>query len=158
CLVVCNACAARKFPARGVVLDIDEPKKTLLVSHREIPGYMAAMAMPFRVRKPAEIDGLYPGAQIQFQLVARRSGAYIDRIRRLAGGAVIEDQGDRILLPANPDKIPIGSLMPDFALTDQLGRPVRLSDFRGKVVAVDFIYTRCPLPDVCPRLSANFAG
>jgi len=24
-------------------------------------------------------------------------------------------------------------------------------------VAIDFIYTRCPLPDVCPRLSANFA-
>jgi len=47
--------------------------------------------------------------------------------------------------------------MPDFTLTDQLNRPVRLSDFQGKVVAVDFIYTRCPLPDVCPRLSANFA-
>jgi protein SCO1/2 len=25
------------------------------------------------------------------------------------------------------------------------------------VVAVNFIYTRCPLPDVCPRLSASFA-
>ena len=34
---------------------------------------------------------------------------------------------------------------------------MHLSDFRGKVVAVDFIYTRCPLPDVCPRLSADFA-
>ena len=35
---------------------------------------------------------------------------------------------------------------------------MRLADFRGKVVAVDFIYTRCPLPDVCPRLAANFAA
>jgi protein SCO1/2 len=26
------------------------------------------------------------------------------------------------------------------------------------VVAIDFVYTRCPLPDVCPRLSANFAA
>jgi protein SCO1/2 len=47
--------------------------------------------------------------------------------------------------------------MPDFTLIDQLNRPVRLADLRGRVVAVDFIYTRCPLPDVCPRLSANFA-
>ena len=47
--------------------------------------------------------------------------------------------------------------MPDFTLIDQNRQGVRLSDFRGKVVAVDFIYTRCPLPDVCPRLSANFA-
>src|SRR2546429_3842046 len=45
----------------------------------------------------------------------------------------------------------------DFTLTDQLRQPVRLSDFRDKVIAVDFIYTRCPLPDVCPRLSATFA-
>jgi len=47
--------------------------------------------------------------------------------------------------------------MPDFTLTDQAGRAVKLSDFRGQFVAVDFIYTRCPMPDVCPRLSANFA-
>ena len=46
---------------------------------------------------------------------------------------------------------------PDFQLTDQHGRTLRTADLRGKVVAIDFIYTRCPLPDVCPRLSANFA-
>jgi protein SCO1 len=51
----------------------------------------------------------------------------------------------------------VGGTMPDFTLTDQSSQPVRLSDFSGRVVAVDFIYTRCPLPDVCPRLSANFA-
>ena len=47
--------------------------------------------------------------------------------------------------------------MPDFTLTDQDDRVVKLSDFRGQLIAVDFIYTRCPMPDVCPRLSANFA-
>ena len=47
--------------------------------------------------------------------------------------------------------------MPDFSLTDQNGALVRLSSLQGQVVAIDFIYTRCPLPDVCPRLSANFA-
>jgi protein SCO1/2 len=47
--------------------------------------------------------------------------------------------------------------MPDFTLTGQDGRAVSLSSLRGQLVAVDFIYTRCPLPDVCPRLSANFA-
>jgi cytochrome oxidase Cu insertion factor (SCO1/SenC/PrrC family) len=51
----------------------------------------------------------------------------------------------------------VGAALPDFQLTDQLGRTVQLVDLRGKVAAIDFIYTRCPLPDVCPRLSANFA-
>ena len=83
--------------------------------------------------------------------------SYIERIRRIGGGAVIEDQGDRIVLPPNPDRVPIGAVMPGFQLADQLGPHGATLDYRGKVVAVDFIYTRCPLPDVCPRLSANFA-
>jgi protein SCO1/2 len=140
-----------------MILAVDAPEQTVTISHRDIPRYMPAMSMPFHVRKAAELAGLFPGEQVEFELVARRSGSYIRRLRRIGGSAVIEDQGDRIVLPPNPDRVPIGSRMPDFALADQSGQPVRLSDFRGKVIAVDFIYTRCPLPDVCPRLSANFA-
>src|SRR5205823_2461056 len=54
-------------------------------------------------------------------------------------------------------QIQVGEIVPDFTLLDQRARTVRLSDFRGGPVAIDFIYTRCPMPDVCPRLSANFA-
>src|ERR1017187_1356674 len=51
----------------------------------------------------------------------------------------------------------IRAALPDFQLTDQHGRTIRAADLRGKVTAIDFIYSRCPLPDVCPRLSAHFA-
>jgi protein SCO1/2 len=140
-----------------MVLSVNAPDQTVIVSHRDIPRYMPAMSMPFRVRKPAELTGLHPGAQIEFDLVTRKSASYIERLRRVGGRPVIEDRGDRIPLPPNPSRIAVGEAMPDFILTDQLRNPVRLSDFRGRVVAVDFIYTRCPLPDVCPRLSASFA-
>ncbi len=33
-----------------------------------------------------------------------------------------------------------------------------LSDLRGKVVVLTFIYTRCPLPDFCPLMDRKFAG
>src|SRR5262249_26162873 len=62
-----------------------------------------------------------------------------------------------IPVAAPTNRLAIGDLVPDFSLIDQAGRTVRLRDFSGRVVAVDFIYTRCPLPDVCPRLSANFS-
>lgn len=156
CLLFAPACA-KHYSVRGMILAVNAPEQSVTISHRDIPRYMPAMSMPFHVRKPAEIANLQPGEQVEFELVARKSGSYIQRLRRIGGAAVIEDQGDRIVLPPNPDRVPIGSPMPDFTLADQSSRPVRLSDFRGKVVAVDFIYTRCPLPDVCPRLSANFA-
>jgi len=156
CLLFAPACA-KHYPVRGMVLGVNAPAQTVIVSHRDIPQYMPAMSMAFRVRKPAELTGLYPGAQIEFDLVSRKSGSYIQRLRRVGGSTVIEDQGARIRLPPNPYRIAVGEPMPDFVLIDQLRNPVRLSEFRGKVVAVDFIYTRCPLPDVCPRLSASFA-
>src|SRR5947208_10815442 len=49
------------------------------------------------------------------------------------------------------------SAVPTFTLTDQTGRRVTLSQWAGKVVALTFIYTSCPLPDYCFRLSNNFS-
>ena len=43
-------------------------------------------------------------------------------------------------------------------LTNQFGQSIRLNDFRGRVVLVTFMYTRCPLPDFCPRLMQNVQG
>jgi protein SCO1 len=44
---------------------------------------------------------------------------------------------------------------PDFALVDQSGQHVRLSDYRGKVVALTFLYTNCP--DVCPLIATKLS-
>ena len=50
-------------------------------------------------------------------------------------------------------KLPVLREAPDFGLINQDGREVRLSDFRGKVVIMDFIYTTCP--DACGVLNHN---
>lgn len=55
-------------------------------------------------------------------------------------------------------KIARGQRVPDFELIDQTGAPFRMSDVEGQVVALTFIYTRCPLPEFCPRALANFAA
>jgi protein SCO1/2 len=52
-------------------------------------------------------------------------------------------------------RLPTLGAAPDFSLTSQDGAAVTLGDFRGKVVAVTFIYTSCP--DVCPMLTDKMA-
>lgn len=140
-LVFFTGCAHR-YRVNGFVVSVDPVAKTALVSHGEIKGYMPAMSMPFRFDK---VDGLAPGAHIEFDL---RSGMG-RKVRVLK-----QDMGP-IRTPA--PTLRVGDVVPDFELTDQLNRPTRLTAFRGRVVVIDFIYTRCPLPEVCPRLSANFA-
>jgi protein SCO1/2 len=49
-----------------------------------------------------------------------------------------------------------GAAVPDFTLIDQQRRRVRLSQFRGKVVAINFMYTTCQLPDYCLRMVNHF--
>lgn len=59
--------------------------------------------------------------------------------------------------PDAPDSsLPKIGMAPEFALTSQDGGPVRLADFRGKVVAVTFIYTLCSA--TCPVLTPLMAG
>jgi protein SCO1/2 len=139
--------AARSFSVDGIVVAVDPAARTILVAHRPVEKYMPAMTMPFRVEKASELDGLYPGARVHFELVVERDKSMARRIVKTGDGEIA----------APRQKLRPGDAVSDFELRDQNGQTVRLSDFRGKVVAIDFIYTRCPLPDVCPRLSASFA-
>lgn len=44
----------------------------------------------------------------------------------------------------------------DYRFTNELGQAVSLSGFRGQALAITFFFTRCPMPEFCPRLSKNF--
>jgi protein SCO1/2 len=52
-------------------------------------------------------------------------------------------------------RLPVMGPAPEFDLTSQDGRRVRLSDYRGKVIAITFIFTECP--DICPMLTSNMS-
>ena len=52
----------------------------------------------------------------------------------------------------------VGDVVPDAALVDEHGRPFHLRELRGKTLVLAFMYTRCPDPNECPLISANFAG
>ena len=55
------------------------------------------------------------------------------------------------------EPLDVGEPVPDFHLTNELGQAVSLSDFKGKAFAITFIFTRCPFPTYCPRMTSNFA-
>jgi protein SCO1/2 len=113
---------------------------------------MDAMVMPFTVRDPGDVAGVRPGDRIAFRLNVRKDETHIDRVELLS--AAPADIG-LLNTPAVSTLVKVGEPMPDFTLTNQDGDPVSLASLRGKVVAVTFIYTRCPLPDYCPRMITN---
>lgn len=141
--------AAERYRVDGLLLDVDVTTRTILVSHRPIAGFMPAMTMPLRVQNARELVPLYRGARVTFELVVSGTESYARKVRKV--------RGDAVEFGTPREAVAIGDRVPNFELTAHDGGAVRLADFAGKLVAVNFIYTRCPLPNVCPRLAANFA-
>ncbi len=112
------------------------------------------MAMPYRVKDPAVIQELEPGDKIAAEVVVGKdpSDYWLEDVR-------ITDESGRgkVKPPTAPQMLMPGERVPDFTLVNQDGRKIRLSDFAGKALLVTFIYTRCPMPKFCPRLSSQFA-
>lgn len=157
---------ANTYFASGLVLRIDRQHLAIQVSCQAIPGYMDAMVMTLPVRKAAALDGLKPGVSIDFELSVDRNTAYAQNIRvhayentaqepMAARQLEILSAATRASSPAEPS-LQIGQAVPDFTLTDQNHETTQLARFAGKVVAITFIYTRCPLPNFCFRMSNNF--
>ena len=161
------AAAARQYPVRGMVVAVNRPGHTFTASIEAIPGFMQAMTMPFAVRQSGDLDGLAPGATVEFTLVVEPQTSYAEQIRVVRFQNVEQDPfaASRLTLlreiasgAAAVRSLAIGDDVPDFRLTDQRKRPIALSDLRGKVVAVNFIYTRCALPNFCLRLANHFGA
>jgi protein SCO1 len=158
------AWAAQRYTASGLVLRVDRNNHTMVVSCDPIPGYMEAMAMPFSVRKGKDLEKVGPGAMIDFTLVVDKKSSHAEnvKVRPFESPAQEPSQARRLALlqkVIQPDAAALltpGQQVPDFTLIDQNQRGVSLHEFAGKVVALDFVYTRCPLPDYCYRFSNNF--
>jgi len=145
------AAAEKRYPVKGEIRSLDAPERQIVVAHDEIPGYMAAMTMPFRVHDEATFNMLGPGDVIEATLVVSGDSDHlVDVIVKAKGNAASASPP-----AAGPKR---GDLVPDAKLVDQDGRPLTMAALRGKAVALTFIFTRCPLPEFCPRLGQSFAA
>ena len=156
--------ADRTYAVKGMVLAVNPSARTFVASHEPIPGLMEAMAMPFEVRDVRELQGLVPGAIVEFTLLMGDTAGYATQIKVRRYESVEQDPVTarrlgllkRIASGAAAKPLEIGSRVPDFTLTDQTGRPLSFSALSGRVVALNFIYTRCALPQFCLRVTNHF--
>lgn len=133
----------------------DPPKGTITVDHEEVAGLMPAMTMPYRLAQPEVISELHAGDQITAVVRLRQDGRGQQQM-------LLDDLD--VIAQANPNQLPAvqyhvprtGDVVPNFKLLDQDGQTIHLAQFRGRVLLLTFIYTRCPLPDFCVRMSDNF--
>lgn len=147
---------AKSYPLTGTVVAVAVEDRTLTIAHEDIPGFMPAMTMDFVVlpEDAALLENVSPGDQVTARLVVPDSRYWLEDLVVVKKGTVDPDAPP----PPVSHEIQAGDLVPDVALVNQDGDPIHLSDYRGRTVALTFVFTRCPFPDFCPRMMARFAA
>jgi protein SCO1 len=150
----------KSYALQGQLLSLEPDRKLATVKHEEVKGFMPAMTMPYAVKDAKVLDGLAPGDLINAKLSVESSGVFLTDIRKV-GTAPLEtpqpavpeasaSSGFELLKPGEP--------APDAAFVDQDGRKRDFKSFRGRIVVMTFIYTRCPMPTFCPLMDRHFAA
>ena len=141
----------KRYPINGKVVAVDKKDRTATISHEDIAGYMPAMTMPFRIKNDADLEMMKPGDQVTGSLVVNDTSSWVEIATIAEGAGPISPTAE---IPGEPKP---GDEVPDFGLTNQDGKRIHLAQYRGKALALTFVYTRCPQPDQCTLMSTNFA-
>jgi protein SCO1 len=143
----------RPYPLKGVVVSVDRAGGKVTLRHEAIPGYMDAMTMPFAVGETRILDDLRPGDVVEAKLLVGERSSHLEGVvvSRPPGTPVVET------IPAAGFYGKPGDAAPLTTLVDQDGKAFSLADLKGDAVGLTFIFTRCPLPDFCPRMNLNFS-
>jgi protein SCO1/2 len=146
----------REFAANGIVEEVRLEAGSIVIRHQAISNYMAAMTMPFKVKSQSDLAGVRAGDEISFELHVTDNESWIDRITKTGTVLLAKNTKLAVAPPAQIPVAPENNPLLDYKFTNELGQAVSLNEFRGQALAVTFFYTRCPLPEFCPRLSKNF--
>ncbi|HTD67180.1 MAG TPA: SCO family protein [Candidatus Limnocylindria bacterium] len=158
------------FQVKGLLKELKPNGKTAVIAHETIPDYMDAMTMDFDVKDKRELEGLRPGDALSFRMVVTKDDGWIENVRKLPPAtptnasqiiSITDTNGTNVgplTFRRSPivEPLNIGDAVPDYKFTNQFGGPISLGQFKGRALAVTFIFTRCPFPTFCPRMSQYF--
>lgn len=159
-IVVAAACGgtpdSREYTLQGQVLSVSENRLEASIKHEDIPGFMMAMTMPYKVRDAAQYEGLAPGDLITATLIVERSDAYLTDVRRVGQAPLEAPPSAAPTASSGFELLKPGETVPNVTFLDQDNRSRTFESFAGSRVVLTFIYTMCPIPTFCPLMDRHF--
>ena len=132
-----------KFPERN----------ELSIHHDEIPNFMMAMTMNFKLAKHLNVDSFEIGDSVHFKLFIEKNNIYSDYFQIIDNVEIREpEEDDWFSDDEEYSSIRIGEQFTDVTFTDYNNKELKLSDYNDEFMFITFIFTRCPIPNMCPAL------
>ena len=148
------------FVVEGTIRELKPDGKTAVIKHEAISNYMDAMTMPFRAKATIELGGLLPGDIVTFRLSVSETESWIDQVKKTGrtNVPIVPVVPETAPAPAPAEPLNIVEGLSAYTFTNEFGQPLRFSQFKGQAIGLTFFFTRCPIPEYCPRLTKNFAS
>jgi len=157
-----SAVPPQTYDVQGQIREVEPDARRMVIRHEEIKDYMGAMTMPFRLGPEVQASEWKTGDTIRFRLCVTEEESWIENLELIARPAPSPDApAPSSLEPvpgSSPPEAPEAGVHPlrSHSFTNELGNAMTLEGLRGRALAITFFFTRCPLPDYCPRLTRNF--
>ena len=148
-LLLAIGCSKKSYPVSGTIIEVRKDSNEFLIHHDEIPGFMMAMTMPFKLADSLDINRFGVGDSLKFRLEMEENKAYAADFQLLGKGTLPEsdDMWDDEYTP-----LEIGEIFTNVTFLDLDSNEVSLSDSDGKFRLISYIFTRCPMPNMCPAV------
>ena len=140
----------KEYSVTGVVQDIKEDQSIIVIDHDSISGFMMPMVMPFNLEHKKDVLELSIGDSVKFKLVVTSSNNYATDFTILGRSEIVDDYDE--FWDDEYRKKQIGERLSDVSLLDINGDSISLSSLNGKFRFISFIFTRCPIPNMCPAV------
>jgi protein SCO1/2 len=142
----------KRYSFKGKVVSIDTQAGAANIDNEPIVGFMDSMVMAYTIKPATTLNQLQPGDSITADVVVEAEKYWLENVKVTAHSTAPADK------PAASVHIPAaGDDVPDFKLVNQSGKRISLHQYLGQTLLLTLIYTRCPFPDFCPRVSHEFA-
>ena len=148
-----SSCSNSKkiYDVTGVILEVNLDNNKILVDHDSIPDFMMPMIMPFNVENKNVVKNLSKNDSVKFKFIITETSSYAMDFR-IIGRRINNDGEDDFWEDDEYTKKEIGEKLSNVTLLDINAKSTSLDDYSGKFVFISFIFTRCPVPNMCPAV------
>jgi len=138
------------YPVKGTIYDVLPDSLIITIAHDTIPELMMPMVMPFNLKDQKDIAGLSIGDSVHFDFFWADTVTYAKNFKVVGKGTLPED--DDGFFDDEYSMKRIGQLLDNVTLLDLDSSRIQLSDSDGRYRFISFIFTRCPMPNMCPAV------
>ena len=141
--------SAKVYKVVGTVRSIKLDEQKAIIAHDTIPNLMMPMIMPFFIPDLEELDKIEIGDSVHFEFIWNDTKPF-SRNFTIVGRGYIPDHDD--FFDDEFSEKSIGSTIDDVSLLNLDSSLVSLSQTDGKYRFISYIFSRCPMPNLCPAI------